>query len=836
MSETGSVTALNFVAPIRLSEGLLRPIVFSQPLRLVEPTSWVPHIPFAFWLLEALAPRTVVELGTMSGNSYSAIAQAIQTLGLDASCYAVDSWTDHSPTGSCGAELFEEWSAFHDRHFGAFSRIVRSTFDEALTTFEDGSIDLLHINGLCSHESVRHDFESWLPKLSPKAVVLLHNINARELGFGVWQPWEQLKDRRPCFEFVHGHGLGVVGVGRDLPTAMQWLFQHVSSDGQNASIVRQFFRTLGEGLVGQERETVLARMSRELAQRLAERESETERLTLELNERLRAEKDTTRRLAAERSHSAVSERANVVLRAEVEKAHAQARTTIAELTARAEHNAALIHELDLLRNSRTWRWTQPLRDARRSLSVGLPRVLARDPKQSRHAVPHSSPEVLPERRELEPPVPVELRVSGHAARGRTDHRTRTIVCLSHVVPTSRSAGNEYRIHRLLTHLRRCGYRIVVVVSPLSEAVSKAQLHAMAEAYGNVVACDRAGCVRFILEECPDVLSALNGRQTQNFADLLGELEPMTREHADLLAIDRTFCHDTMIAILVRLHMKLKPCLVLAEYVWMTRALPLLDADVLTAVDTIDVFSTKTEKVMRFGIADWAVSPEEEAKRLARAKLILSIQREEALILEALAPDRPIIVTGVDFDCASSDEWPSQPLAFCVGSDNPMNRLGLSDFLRFAWPGILNAVPDARLAVAGTLGRVVPGGTRGVDVLGHVEELRGWYARSRVVVNPAAAGTGLKVKTVEALGHLRPVVAWPNGVDGLPPDIVPLVPPVHDWLEFAERVSGWLRAPTSAFDGATATLIHRQLSAAHVYAALDASLSSLFAEAGARQES
>ena len=54
---------------VSVSELLLRPIVFTRPIRLVDPTSWVPHIPFAFWLVDALRPRTVVELGTHTGNS-----------------------------------------------------------------------------------------------------------------------------------------------------------------------------------------------------------------------------------------------------------------------------------------------------------------------------------------------------------------------------------------------------------------------------------------------------------------------------------------------------------------------------------------------------------------------------------------------------------------------------------------------------------------------------------------------------------------------------------------------------------------------------------------------
>jgi hypothetical protein len=96
-----------------------------------------------------------------------------------------------------------------------------------------------------------------------------------------------------------------------------------------------------------------------------------------------------------------------------------------------------------------------------------------------------------------------------------------------------------------------------------------------------------------------------------------------------------------------------------------------------------------------------------------------------------------------------------------------------------------------------------------------------------VINPTAAGTGLKVKTVEALSHLRPIVAWPNGLEGVPPEIAALVPPVQDWLEFAERVADGLRASSSIFDTSAAARIRVTLSAAHVYSELESCLSRFF---------
>ncbi|MFC7690678.1 hypothetical protein ACFQY5_14955 [Paeniroseomonas aquatica] len=62
-----------------------------QPEHQAE-SAWHEHVPFAFWLIKALRPRSLVELGTHWGVSYAAFCQAVERLGLEARCFAVDSW------------------------------------------------------------------------------------------------------------------------------------------------------------------------------------------------------------------------------------------------------------------------------------------------------------------------------------------------------------------------------------------------------------------------------------------------------------------------------------------------------------------------------------------------------------------------------------------------------------------------------------------------------------------------------------------------------------------------------------------------------------------------
>ncbi len=228
---------------------LMRSIVFERPARLVAPAAWQEHIPFAFWLADVQRPRTFVELGTYAGNSYCAFLQAIKQLKLSSQCYAVDTWAGDEHASFYGPEVYEELSLYHDARYGSFSRLVRSTFDEATVHFAEGSIDLLHIDGLHTYEAVRHDFDTWLPKLRRPAVILFHDINVREQRFGVWRLWEELSHDHQSFSFLHGNGLGVLGVGDTFANDLDWLFA-TSRDRQLTEIVRSFFAQLGSSFTG----------------------------------------------------------------------------------------------------------------------------------------------------------------------------------------------------------------------------------------------------------------------------------------------------------------------------------------------------------------------------------------------------------------------------------------------------------------------------------------------------------------------------------------------------------------------------------------------------------
>ena len=221
---------------------LKHPVCLEFPLWLDE-TAWAEHVPFAMYLISALRPRTFVELGTFRGVSYCAFCQAVVSLSSNTKCFAVDTWEGDEQAGRLEEGVLGKLRAHHDPLYSDFSSLLEKTFDEALVDFADGTVDLLHIDGFHTYDAVKHDFDTWLPKMSTRGIIIFHDIAVRKDGFGVWQFWEELCRRFPNFSFSHGNGLGVLLVGTEMPPEIEKLFE--ADEGQR-EIIRRFFHQLGE--------------------------------------------------------------------------------------------------------------------------------------------------------------------------------------------------------------------------------------------------------------------------------------------------------------------------------------------------------------------------------------------------------------------------------------------------------------------------------------------------------------------------------------------------------------------------------------------------------------
>ena len=224
------------------TKSLIPPASFT-PLSLQFPNAWIGHLPFAAWVIRDRAPEIFVELGTHSGNSYFSFCQSVLEAGMATKCYAVDTWQGDAHAGQYDEEIFTRVDAHNQEHYAGFSTLMCMLFDDAVAYFADQSVDILHIDGLHTYEAVHHDFETWLPKLAPGALVLFHDTQVRESDFGVWKLWNELKEQYPSsLEFTHSNGLGVLQLN-NAPDEKKCAWLQLSTDEKQ--IFKQYFAALG---------------------------------------------------------------------------------------------------------------------------------------------------------------------------------------------------------------------------------------------------------------------------------------------------------------------------------------------------------------------------------------------------------------------------------------------------------------------------------------------------------------------------------------------------------------------------------------------------------------
>ena len=180
-----------------------------------------------------------------------------------------------------------------------------------------------------------------------------------------------------------------------------------------------------------------------------------------------------------------------------------------------------------------------------------------------------------------------------------------------------------------------------------------------------------------------------------------------------------------------------------------------------AIYTHDVFSYKD--IRTGGPFYETCNAHEEAKALQRCPNIFAIQEEEAAYFSYLAPQSKIFTVYSHFD------YHPQPL---VGNKNLLylasrmefNVNGILWFLDNVWNILLDRDPNIKLIVGGSVCEKIPENKyKNVVLLGRVDSLDSFYSNGDIVINPVFQGTGLKIKTFEALSYSKATIVHPHSV-------------------------------------------------------------------------
>jgi GT2 family glycosyltransferase/glycosyltransferase involved in cell wall biosynthesis len=263
---------------------------------------------------------------------------------------------------------------------------------------------------------------------------------------------------------------------------------------------------------------------------------------------------------------------------------------------------------------------------------------------------------------------------------------------------------------------------------------------------------------------------------------------------------------------------------LADYCFLTECFPYaLRPDAATAVVMHDRFSARTGQFGALAGPDSValLTDEEECKRLALADIVVAIQAEEANWARRRLRNREIILAPMAAHPVAAPQTGRDDLVLFVGSAAAPNVDGVKWFLEACWPKIRARNPGASFHVAGSVCQALGPAPEGVRFLGFVDELAPLYERAGVVVSPLRAGSGLKIKFIEALSHGKAVVGTPKTLQGVERLLSNCLCIEEAAEGFAGAVTGLLRDRSKRFHLANQALdaIARHFSPQSCYGAL-----------------
>lgn len=209
-----------------------------------------------------------------------------------------------------------------------------------------------------------------------------------------------------------------------------------------------------------------------------------------------------------------------------------------------------------------------------------------------------------------------------------------------------------------------------------------------------------------------------------------------------------------------------------------------------AVNTHDVFANRD--IITESRNPWmCTTAAEEAKGLGRAQTIFALQDEESIYFKRIAPESHVSVVYCPYKTDMIPVTHNHNIVM-LSSANDFNVKGFRWFCEKVYPSIVREFPDVNLVVAGNICSKFTeyAGKEHFTFLGRVDDAKDLYKRGDVAINPCPGGTGLKIKTFEALSYGRVAMVHPHSTKGIyRSDSSPVFSSDNpeDWVDFLKTV-------------------------------------------------
>lgn len=331
-----------------------------------------------------------------------------------------------------------------------------------------------------------------------------------------------------------------------------------------------------------------------------------------------------------------------------------------------------------------------------------------------------------------------------------------ILMVSHIVTHPHDMGNRQRIFRECEYLKRIGCEVDFLFLRENTQISTEEMRKY------------FGQSRFyeVLADETDVKTKIKGyiRNWMNRKKLSKYIA--LKYNADELFTDKTGKR------VQELHERNQYDVIWVQYTRNSKVFDFIDdSNVLKVIDTHDKWTDRNRMYQKKNLIPegYYITKKEERKALNRSDVIVAIQDKEAVYFDSLLNHKKTVVTIGDlvecYECEIGEEY---SYGF-IGANNRPNIEGAKWFCEKVLPVVREKCPESRFYMAGDVCKLVPD-YEGCIKLGRVDSLQDFYGKVKVVINPIQMGTGLNIKSIEALSYGKPFVTTSVGCKGLESEV------------------------------------------------------------------
>jgi len=357
---------------------------------------------------------------------------------------------------------------------------------------------------------------------------------------------------------------------------------------------------------------------------------------------------------------------------------------------------------------------------------------------------------------------------------------KKILIISPVPTHPHNEGSRIRVYNLAKTLKELGCEVHFLYSHEDSITNspkgKSDFSAMRKTWDKFYSLDKprkfrteilfkkidqqiGSCGFFLKNKFPNLYSRMKEMKEKAVKNNAEKSESFTSP------VDRLY-NPNIDRFLLKLLKKEKYNAVFVEFALFSKALELFHDDTLKILDPHDSLVERHKTHIKYlgKYEGLSYSLEEEAKALKRADIIIATQNADRKFFSDLTGKKTLVIGHfLHLYKPELRKKPTRNILF-VGSPNLPNIHGISFFIKKVFPKIRKKLPKTKLLVAGGVCGVIED-YDGCIKLGELKDIGRAYNIADIVISPIFFGTGVPIKSAEALGYSKPLVATPVGVRG-----------------------------------------------------------------------